>query len=81
MILIVALSRYVSLASLVAALVGSLSVIGLAIWNDFPWWWAVAITAISGIIVIQHRGNIVRLLSGTERKFGARETASPSHAG
>ncbi len=81
MIAIVALTRYVSLASLSAAVVGPLLVIGLAIWGDFPLSWAIAVTAIAGIIVLQHRANISRLLNGTERKFGNKESASPSPAG
>jgi glycerol-3-phosphate acyltransferase PlsY len=28
--------------------------------------------AISGVVVFQHRGNIRRLLSGTERRLGER---------
>jgi len=79
MIAIVALTRYVSLASLIAAVVGPTLVIVLAARGDFPWEWALGITAIAAIIVYQHRTNISRLRSGTERKFGNRE-AAPSPA-
>jgi glycerol-3-phosphate acyltransferase PlsY len=74
MILVVAITRYVSLASLGATVFGSLTVIGMAIADSFPWWWAIGITMISGLIVYQHRANIQRLLSGTESKFGTRVT-------
>ncbi|CAN5800019.1 glycerol-3-phosphate 1-O-acyltransferase PlsY [soil metagenome] len=73
MIGIVALTRYVSLASLSAALAGSLMVLGLALWGSFPWSWAVAIVLESAIIVFHHRTNIARLVRGTERKFGTKE--------
>ena len=69
-VLIVAVTRYVSLASLVTAIVGPLLALGLAIWGDFPWPWVLAITIMAAIIIVQHRTNIRRLLSGTERKLG-----------
>lgn len=77
MIAIVALTRYVSLASLIAAIVGPTLVIVLAARGDFPWEWALGITAIAAIIVYQHRTNISRLRNGTERKFGNREATQP----
>ena len=76
MIVVVALTRYVSLASLGAAIVGPLIVIVLAARGDFPWWWAIAVVALASLIVYQHRSNIGRLLSGTERKFGSRESSA-----
>lgn len=78
MIAIVALTRYVSLASVIAAVVGPGIVIGLSIWGDFPWPWSIAIVAVAAIIIWQHRTNIDRLIHGTERKFGNRESAAPA---
>ncbi|HEV2066256.1 MAG TPA: glycerol-3-phosphate 1-O-acyltransferase PlsY [Thermomicrobiales bacterium] len=75
MIIVVAITRYVSLASLSAAASGSALVIALALSGSFPSWWAVGVVTVATIIVIQHRGNIARLLNGTERKFGNREHA------
>lgn len=70
---LVAVTRYVSLGSVVAAALGSLVLIGLAltgIAGDAPpvyfWYGAVGGT----IIVFRHRENIARLLNGTERKIG-----------
>ncbi len=80
MVAIVALTRYVSLASLSAAVVGPTIVIVLAARGDFPWEWALAIVAMAAIIVYQHRTNIARLKNGTERKFGNREAADPPAA-
>jgi glycerol-3-phosphate acyltransferase PlsY len=70
MIVVVYFTRYVSLASLLATVSGSILMILLAIYSDFPGWWAAAIAGIAIIIIIQHRTNIQRLLAGTERKFG-----------
>lgn len=72
MIAIVALTRYVSLASIAAAFLGTSLVAAYAIWGSFPEWWAAGVAAVSAIIVLQHRGNIRRLLAGTERKFTIR---------
>lgn len=70
MIGIVALTRYVSLASLVATVIGPAIMIVLAVRGDMPWAWAIGVMAISLIITYQHRTNLSRLLNGTERKFG-----------
>jgi glycerol-3-phosphate acyltransferase PlsY len=80
MIGIVALTRYVSLASISAAVVGPAIVVVLAAMDEFPWWWALAIVALASLIVYQHRSNIGRLLNGTERKFGNREPSAPNPA-
>jgi glycerol-3-phosphate acyltransferase PlsY len=81
MLLIVALTRYVSLASIAAAFLGSALVIAYAIWGSFPEWWAAGVAVVCAIIVLQHRGNILRLLDGTERKFTIRDStkATPAH--
>jgi glycerol-3-phosphate acyltransferase PlsY len=70
MSIVVAVTRYVSLASLTAAAIGSGLVVTLALWGSFPSWWAIGVVAVAAVIVIQHRSNINRLLKGTERKFG-----------
>lgn len=78
MSIVVAVTRYVSLASLSAAAIGSGLVVALALEGSFPNWWAIGVVSVAAIITIQHRGNISRLLNGTERKFGAREHAGVS---
>jgi acyl phosphate:glycerol-3-phosphate acyltransferase len=67
-VLIVVLSRYVSLGSIIATL-------------SFPFWvllfhgkpmtavWGIAIAS---LVILKHSGNIRRLLKGQERKFGER---------
>lgn len=69
-VLVVALTRYVSLASLTASVLVSLAVVALALTGQIHWSIPAAILAMTAIIVIQHQSNIRRLLSGTERRFG-----------
>jgi glycerol-3-phosphate acyltransferase PlsY len=74
MIVIVVLTRYVSLASIVGSLAVSAVVVVLGLLGYLAWSIAVAIVSITAIIVVQHQSNIRRLLAGTERRFG--ESAS-----
>ncbi len=67
-ILVVALSRYISLGSMVASLIIPLLVILFDKPLDFLLW----SLATSSVVVFQHRGNIRRLLAGTERRLGER---------
>lgn len=61
------LSRYSSLAALVAAVVSpvALYLLGLPAY-------AAAVAAMSALVFIKHRANISRLLAGTESKIGAK---------
>lgn len=75
---LLALTRYVSLASVVGSFMVEIALIvnyflGTLPNNDarFLLWG----TVITGLIVVQHRDNIQRLLNGTERKLG--EKAKP----
>lgn len=73
MIIIVLITRFVSLASLIATITGTTIAFIFAATTDFPWLWATAVGVISSIIIGKHWGNILRLLSGTERRFGVSE--------
>jgi glycerol-3-phosphate acyltransferase PlsY len=70
MVLIVALTRYVSLASLVGSIAVSVVVVVLGVLGRVSWSVSLAIVVITGIIIVKHEGNIRRLLAGTERRFG-----------
>lgn len=72
-IAVVYLTRYVSLASILTAIVGPLIVVVMWMMGEFPGWWAIGVSGIGSIILWQHRGNIDRLRKGTERKFGKTE--------
>jgi glycerol-3-phosphate acyltransferase PlsY len=69
-ILIIVLTRYVSLGSIV----GSVSaVVAMAVFlglDRVPWQYLVYIVVVVALIIYQHRDNIGRLLSGTESKLG-----------
>ncbi len=68
--LVIGVSRYVSLGSM-AGTVGCCSIISvLAIQGSEPIAFAPLAMAGGGLIVFQHRDNIVRLIRGTERRLG-----------
>lgn len=67
--LIVAFSRYVSLASMVAAVFAAFY--QALIWGLGPVVWGLA--AMAALLVWRHRANIERLLAGTESKLGAKK--------
>jgi glycerol-3-phosphate acyltransferase PlsY len=68
---LVVLTRYVSLGSVVGAVLGGLLLCWFAVNQADPAWamWGVLV---GGFIVLAHRDNIERLLAGTERKLGER---------
>jgi glycerol-3-phosphate acyltransferase PlsY len=70
---LVALTRYVSLGSVVGAILGGLFMCAFAVWTGDPAW-AVWGVLVGGFIVAAHRDNIERLMAGTERKLGERVT-------
>jgi glycerol-3-phosphate acyltransferase PlsY len=75
-LLVVAISRYVSLGSLALAAtlaVGSLVIDVPVAYQGVAWLAAV-------FVFYQHRGNIQRLLSGTESRFGERVEVSAGEA-
>lgn len=64
------LTRYVSLASIVAALVLPIAVVALLHFHqmDKPLFFYVAL-ALTALVIFRHRSNIVRLMGGTEPRF------------
>ena len=66
----VVITRYVSLGSVLGAL--GLGVFFAVVYFDRP---VVAVLGgcIGALAVFMHRGNIVRLIKGTERKFGSKK--------
>jgi glycerol-3-phosphate acyltransferase PlsY len=64
--------RFVSLASMAAAVCVPIGVLLLG----YPRPFAAAALAVGALIVLRHRDNIARLMSGTERRLGER-AASP----
>ncbi len=75
---LVAITRYVSLGSIVAATLGSLTLAVLAVLNDsVPLEYALYGAAGAPIILFKHRDNIQRLIKGDERKLGQRVDTIP----
>ena len=75
MVLVVRVTRYVSLGSLIAAGLGGLLAVCYAATGHLDWAYALAILAIAAIIAARHEGNIHRLMEGRERRFG--ESVTP----
>ena len=67
-------SRYVSLASLVAAVALPVAVIGLMFAGQIRGWAYFYFACAAALLVIRrHRENIKRLVAGTENRFGQKE--------
>jgi glycerol-3-phosphate acyltransferase PlsY len=75
-IIVLALSRYVSLASIAAS-----STLPFATWLTVRGVTRVSLTAVTGamaaLAIYKHKGNIKRLLNGTEHRLGAGKTPPP----
>jgi glycerol-3-phosphate acyltransferase PlsY len=72
---LVAVTRYVSLGSVVGAALAGLLMCWLAVNTGDPAW-AVWGVLMSGFIIASHKDNIERLVAGTERKLGERAERS-----
>ncbi|MDI6815010.1 MAG: glycerol-3-phosphate 1-O-acyltransferase PlsY [Dehalococcoidales bacterium] len=64
------LTRYASLGSIAGAVGTYIILVPLVIMNGFPIEYLAYALAGTILIIVVHRGNISRLLSGTERKLG-----------
>lgn len=71
-ILVVGLSRYVSLGSILGALTMLLAMIPFIVYDVEPLAYIVFVAVVAPLVILRHRGNIKRLLSGTESKIGQR---------
>lgn len=72
----IALTRYVSLGSMVGAAAGAVTGVILAATGHEIWPHAIFLVAGATFIILAHRDNIERLLAGTERKLGAKKTVA-----
>jgi glycerol-3-phosphate acyltransferase PlsY len=77
---VVAVTRYVSLGSIVAMASFPLFVVLLADRSQPPWDRPsrVACILVAALSIWKHRGNIGRLLAGSERRLGDRKAAAPA---
>ena len=73
-VVVFALGRYVSLASILGA-----AVFPLFAWLIYPWARNYVILSIicivSGLVLVKHQQNIQRLIAGTEYRFGSKKAA------
>lgn len=69
-----AVSRYVSLASIVAA--ATVAVASWVLYRGAGMGLPVALTVLSVLIIWRHKGNIQRLLNGTEHRFSRKKPAA-----
>lgn len=74
-IAVFALSRYVSLASILAAIVFPVAMVLLAR-HTFAPLMIVAMIALPVLIIVKHHANIRRLVAGTEYRFGRSKAAA-----
>ncbi len=72
-LLIIAVTRYMSLMSISMAPIAAALFLALAIAGVLPYAYSVYGMVVAAMIVILHYDNIRRLLSGTERKIGQKE--------
>lgn len=69
---VIAVTRYVSLGSILGAAFGSLLVAIFVVAGWQPLFLFVYITIAAALLILQHRDNIGRLLAGKERRVGER---------
>src|SRR5262245_53288013 len=83
-IVVFAIWRYISLASIVAACAFPVIYLSLGIWKNWPVFGEqlpllVFAILIALLITLKHRSNISRLLAGTENRFGAGKPGSAAN--
>jgi glycerol-3-phosphate acyltransferase PlsY len=78
MVVVVLLTRYVSLGSIISAVSIGIGLTIAAIWDRESPAVALSAIAIAGIIVWRHRQNIDRLIHGSERRVSFRANTSAS---
>jgi glycerol-3-phosphate acyltransferase PlsY len=79
-VVVFALSRYVSLASILSAVAFPLFTYLAAPWAR-NYFFLTVVGIVAGLVVVKHQQNITRLMAGTEYKFGKKKTAENPEQG
>ena len=72
-LIVLALTRYISVSSLVATPLGA-----LCLWQQHAWLWPYGLFALLAtvFVVVKHRTNLARIRAGTEPKVGQKKSAN-----
>ena len=71
---VMAISKYVSLGSITAAVVFMvLQIVAMAVTDAFDIARLICVLILGGLLIIRHRANIARLANGTENKLGSKK--------
>lgn len=71
---VMAISKYVSLGSITAAVIFMvLQIVAMAVTDSFDIARLICVLILGGLLIIRHRANIARLANGTENKLGAKK--------
>ena len=73
-LVVMAISKYVSLGSITAAVVFMvLQIMAMAVTDAFDIARLICVLILGGLLIIRHRANIARLANGTENKLGSKK--------
>ena len=73
-LVVMAISKYVSLGSITAAVVFMvLQIVKMAVTDAFDVSRLICVLILGGLLIIRHRANIARLANGTENKLGSKK--------
>jgi acyl phosphate:glycerol-3-phosphate acyltransferase len=77
LIIPILITRYVSLGSIIGAFCCALSMIILTVTGHAYWPYSLFAVAAAAFIILSHRDNIQRILTGTERQLGSSTRSLP----
>jgi len=73
-IILIAFTRYVSLASIVGSILGIVMMLVMVVFTTQPSEHLIYAVVVSSLILFMHKENMQRLIKGTERKIGSNQS-------